>query len=169
VSGTFDITNGPSEVFAATPTVPADPGANAYNPTTSSDGKFLFDNLLYPEYAGVGTGNGILDWGGLLIEFSNGYELNIFSGSFGAGGGTTAPGDSYFYFADNGSYDSNNPITAGGGSGGGGSGGGGGPASGSLSAPEPGSLLLLGSGLFGLAFVLQRKAVKRSFRPVSNK
>jgi hypothetical protein len=162
VSGTFDIANGPSETFAATSTVPAGSGANAYNLTSGSG--FLWDNLLYPEYAGAGTGNGILDYGGLLIEFSNGYLLNLFSGSFGSG----APGDGYFYFADNGSFYSNNPITEGGGSGGG-DGGGGGPAPGSLSAPEPSSLPLFGTGLFGLAFVLFRKAAKLSARPVLNK
>ena len=162
VSGTFDITGEPSDTFGVTPTVQPASGANAYN-LTSNYG-FLWDNLLYPEYAGTGTGNGILDYGGLLIEFSNDYLLNLFSGSFGSG----APGNGYFYFADNGSFYSNNPITEGGGSGGG-DGGGGGPAPGSLSAPEPSSLPLFGTGLFGLAFVLFRKAAKLSARPVLNK
>jgi len=154
VAGIFDIVNGPSETFGATPTESANSGANAYNPTTSSDGQFLFDNLLYPENAHTGTGSGILDAGGILFKFDGGYELNLFSGSFGSG----APGNGYFYFADNGNYYSNNPVTA----------GSGGPApDGLTAAPEPGSLFLFGAGFLGLAFVLYRKAAKRS-QPVVN-
>ncbi|MGD0859473.1 MAG: PEP-CTERM sorting domain-containing protein [Terracidiphilus sp.] len=153
VSGTFDITGESPYTFAATKPVAAANGANAYN-LTSNYG-FLWDNLLYPEYAGTDTGNGILDYGGLFVEFSNGYQLNLFSGAFGSG----APGNAYFYFADNGNYYSNNPVT----------GGGGGPAPDGLTAtPEPGSLFLFGAGLLGLAFVLYRKAGKHSSQPVVN-
>jgi hypothetical protein len=152
VSGTFDIAGESPYTFPATSPVAAANGANAYN-LTSNYG-FLWDNLLYPEYAETGTGNGILDYGGLLIEFGGGYELNLFSGSFGSG----APGNGYFYFADNGNYYSNNQVTA----------GNGGPApDGLTAAPEPGSLFLFGTGFLGLAFVLYRKASKRS-QPVVN-
>jgi hypothetical protein len=157
VSGTFDIIGEPSSTFPTTPTEPANSGAYAYNLTTSSDGKFIFDNLLYPENAGIGTSNGIMDSGGILVKFSNGYEyeLNLFSGSFG----TSSAGDRYFYFADNGTYYSNNPVTD----------GNNGPAPDDLTpAPEPGSMLLLGTGLLGLALVLSRKTAKRSSQPVSN-
>jgi hypothetical protein len=157
VAGTFDIVGGPPETFGATPTESANIGANAYNPTTSSDGEFLFDNLLYPEYAQIGTGSGMLDAGGILIELGGSYELNLFSGSFGEG----APSDpNAFYFADNGVYHSNNnPILTESNS----------PASDDLSgAPEPGSLFLFGTGLLCLSFILRRKTVKRPSQPVVN-
>jgi hypothetical protein len=156
VAGTFDIAGGPSATFADTPTVPAASGVNAYNLTYSADGKFIFDNLIYPAYAETGTANGILDSGGIFLLFGGGYELNIFSGSFG----TSSAGDQYFYFADNGSFYSNNPVV----------GSNGGPAADSLeSAPEPGSLFLFGTGLLGLAFILHRTTVKPSLRAVSNR
>jgi hypothetical protein len=152
--------NSPFEIFGATPTESANSGANAYNPTTSSDGQFLFDNLLYPENAQTGTGSGILDAGGILIKLDGGYELNLFSGSFGEG----APANpNAFYFADNGVYHSNNnPILID-------SNDSNAPAPDDLTeAPEPGSLFLFGSGLLCLAFVLYRRNVKRPSRPLVN-
>lgn len=154
VSGTFTVNGTTPITYTFGPTAPevANTGSNATNLTLSSDGEFLFDNLLYPGK----TGNGILDWGGLLVEFG-GYELNIFSGSVGSG----APGDAYFYFADNGSNHSNiqiinaTPI--------------GGAAEATLvETPEPVSLLMLGTGLLVLVFISPRKAAKRSFHLVLN-
>jgi PEP-CTERM motif len=150
VSGTFDIANGPEETFSATPTAPANEGVNAYN-LTSNYG-FLWDNLLYPG----NPGNEILDYGGILIAFSNGYDLNLFSGSFGSG----APDNGYFYFADNGNFDSNNPVTD----------GNNGPAPDGLTpAPEPGSLFLFGTGLLAMALIHYRIAGKLKARPVSKR
>ncbi len=113
-------------------------GAIAPNYATSLDGQFLYDNVLYTK----AEGNGILDWDGLLLSFANGYELNIFSDAYTADdqGQTTDQG--YFYWADNGAADFNNPITIGGGS----------PASDGFDAPEPSPLVMLASGLALLAF-----------------
>jgi hypothetical protein len=110
----------------------------ALAPNYADNGLFLYDNELYTNQKGYG----ILDWYGVLLNVtSNNYQLNIFSNG------------SSFYWADNGAYYSNNPISIVS------SGTGDPPAPGSLTpTPEPGSLLLLGSGLLSLAFVVYRKA-----------
>ncbi len=130
-SGTVNLSVNPATVVSAGGAVPP-------NYATSADGRFLYDNVLYTKAAG----NGILDWDGLLLSFANGYELNIFSDAYTADdqGQTTDQG--YFYWADNGAADFNNPITIGGGS----------PASDGFDAPEPSSLVTLASGLALLAF-----------------
>ena len=157
VQGTFDIAGNPSVWFGTTSAENAN-GGSANNLTLSSDGQFLFDNQLYT----TASGNRILDWGGLLVDI-NGYELNIFSGASGSG----APLNSYFYFADNGAYHYNDAIPD--------SKDPGLPALQSndgtvtltqvsgdaVVTPEPGSLLLLGTGLLGLALILFRKETKR--------
>lgn len=63
VAGTFKV-NGTTYTIN-TPLAPetAKPGSNDTNFTTSADGEFLFDNLLYPGL----TGNGILDWGDRVV------------------------------------------------------------------------------------------------------
>ena len=105
---------------------------------------YLFDNLLYPSL------NPALDWGGLLLDIDgSGFYLNIFGGAFGSSDGINAPGNTYYYFADNNDY-ANNPITAKTNTNE--------AATATLTAvPEPGSLFLLGTGLLGLALVLCEK------------
>jgi hypothetical protein len=129
----------PATVISAGNVIPASGGSQ---PTYANNGSFQYDNVLYANL----TGNRILDWEGLLFSIDNGsYELNIFSDS-------TYDAAGYFYWADNGSYYSDNSITI--------------DPSGSLiaapgdltTAPEPGSLLLLGTGLLDLAAVIFLKA-----------
>jgi hypothetical protein len=116
----------------------------ALAPNYYDNGSFQYDNVLYTEQ----TGNGILDWGGLLFSVGN-YQLNIFSDSNNGDGG-------YFYWADNGNYDNNNPITN----------GNDGPATGTLAAtPEPSSLFLLGTGLLLLAGFAFRKTRTPKVKP----
>jgi PEP-CTERM motif len=164
VSGTFtDPTQ--TYTFGSSPVVPASVGANAYD-LTDADG-YLFDNLIYPAL----PGNQILDWGGILIQpegYPNFY-LNIFAGYFGSTDGLTAPGDNYFYFADNNHY-SNNQIPSSEPGPKGAEVVGPGPAAVAtlVATPEPESLFLLGTGLLGLAFVVFRKASKQSSRQALN-
>ncbi len=156
VAGTFTVGGHTYDIDTAIAPVTAAIGSDDTHPT--NNGEFLFDNLLYPS----ASKNKILDWDGLLIDVpgTNGYELNLFSGAFGGIPGNSAPGDMYFYFADNGSNHSNNPITPD-------SVNSSGSTSESLVAtPEPDTLLLLGSGLLGLAFVVFRKG--RPSRQVLN-
>jgi len=157
VAGTFDV-NGKTYVIN-TPIAPvlASPGSDATNPT--DNGAFLYDNLLYPTAT---PANGILDWDGLLIDVpgTNGYQLNLFSGLFGGIPGNEAPGNMYFYFADNGDNHSNNEIAESISSSSA-------PATASLvAAPEPASLFLMGSGLLAMALVVSRR--RRSSREIAN-
>jgi hypothetical protein len=148
-SGTFDIIGGPAYSFTNALVAMPDNGADAYN--LENNGSFEYDNLLY---TGL-PGNDVLDWGGVLFSPAPGSELNLFGGGFGSG----APDNGAFYFADNGSYHSNNPVI-------------------DLSnpddaavfspVPEPGSLLLFGTGVIGLGLVVSRKALKPARRQTSN-
>jgi hypothetical protein len=136
-SGNINIVGGPTYNFTDAQVTLPDNGANAYN--LEDNGSFEYDNLLY---TGL-SGNDVLDWGGVLFSPAPGYELNLFGGGFGSG----APGNGLFYFADNGSYDYNDPVIDS-------SNPDGTPVF--SPTPEPGSLLLFGTGVLGLALVVSR-------------
>lgn len=124
--------------------------------TVSNTGAFVntadngsqFDSLL--NFGNAGTG--ILDKGGVLVDIS-GYQLTLLSGGLSSDNRSQSNG--HFFFADNGSFHPGNSA-----SGNNGSAAGRAPAL--TETPEPGSLVLLGTGLLCMALVLFWKSGKSS-------
>jgi len=127
-----------------------DAGYNAISLGLSGDGESQYESLVY-----LGnSGNGVPDRGGLVVDIS-GYELNLLSGSQGGSNGTNAAGNGHFNSADTGGsihVNNENPK---------GIGNRVAVTTNLTEAPEPGSLILLGTGLLFLALGLFRRAAKR--------
>jgi len=131
------------------------------NYLTSSNGSWLYDNLYYPDANAPGTTGGLFDYYGLLLNIGPSSDPDEWEVNFWANTTTTyilvesetEPGQDYLNQStgigisspDN-PPDPSGPIIT--------------------QNPEPGSLLLLGTGLLGLAVMLFRKA--KSSGPTQN-
>lgn len=120
-------------------------GVNAL--THSADGGSQFDSLL--SFGNAGTG--ILDRGGVLVDIS-GRQLTLLTGSYSSE--NRGQNNGHFFFADKGSFHPGNSA-----SGNNGSSIGRAPAL--TETPEPGSLILLGTGLLCMALVMFWKSARR--------
>jgi hypothetical protein len=147
LSASYMGNNGMPSTFGPTESELFNTGSDTKSLVLSRDGGFLLDNLLSPG----DSENGMQDRDGVLVDIS-GSQLSLLSGGVG---GVHDQGSGHFYFADNGSYHANEeipkgkiePLES---------------RSALTEAPEPGSLLLLGTGLFCMALILFRQAAKQS-------
>jgi hypothetical protein len=143
------------------------PGNSTYeNHLTSANDSWLYDNLYYPDKNAPGTTGGQFDYYGLLFNIGPSSDPNEWEVNFWANTSTTyvlvesqdEPSQDYLNeSAGIGITDPSNPE------------GPSDPPGPTITAlPEPSSLPLFGTGLFGLAFVFYRKGAKRSSQPVVN-
>jgi hypothetical protein len=128
-SGTIDIIGGTNTYVTGTGALVAAPGAKSTSPDTSPLGGFYYDDLLY-----MADPAQELDTNGLLFNV-DGVEVNIY--------GNGDAGNTYSAQEYTGTTWSE-PINVG-------------DFNATSAVPEPSSLLLLGTGLFGLAVILFRK------------
>ena len=133
------------------------PGNGTYeNYLVSANDSWDYDNLYYPNANAPGTSGGLFDYYGLLFNIGPSSDPDEWEVNFWANTSTTyilvesetEPGQDYLNQSTGiGISSPDNPGNPG-------------DPSGPIisQTPEPGSLLLLGTGLLGLAVVLYRKA-----------
>jgi hypothetical protein len=146
-----DKNNGLDIVAAPITFIPDGAGSPTVLPTvdgsgpgyTSPDGSEVYDNLLYFP----GTPYDLDYWGGFLFN-ANGYEINIAQTLDAYGGWVSVLGITNDFVDTGADYDAGEPLD------------------GSVQpAPELSSLLLFGTGLIALTFIVSRKAKARVMAP----
>jgi len=113
----------------------------------SANGSSQFDSLL--NFGNGGTG--ILDKGGVLVDIS-GRQMTLLSGNYA--GNNRDQNNGHFFFADKGSFHPGNNTS-------GSDNGSVGRAPALTETPEPGSLILLGTGLLCMALMMFWKSARQ--------
>ncbi len=134
-----DITGKLSDANTGASGTITDPFTASATQETSADGLWWYDNLLSPSGSATNFDGSVFDTTNGVLFFAGGYEINI----WGNGGNSYTLGE-----ASGKRYSEYNEIID--------------LLSFSLVTPEPPSVMLLGTGLLGLTFVLFRRSGGRA-------